>query len=147
MLIPDTACERHIKEVGETRNVILSMDGVQECNSSSRSLQILSMQFEDCFEVYPCIISRPETFQKKSMRENFDAYVANFISEINDSSLHLKKVVMDAPERAACRQQKQHGGYYSCDLCTANPDNVQIPGKRGSESYLIAVSIHGTDLF
>ena len=111
----------------------MSIDGVNESNSSSRSLQIVSIQFEGCTQVYPCIISRPEIFQKTRMKENFEVYISNFIDELKEADIRLSKVVLDAPERALCRHQKSHGGYFSCDLCYASPENIPIPGEKGSK--------------
>ena len=70
------------------------------------------------------------------MKVNFQVYVASFLEELNDASIKVLKLVADAPERASNRLQKQHGGYYSCDLCTANPENIAIPGKKGSECQI-----------
>ena len=67
------------------------------------------------------------------MKENFEVYVSNFISEMKDAGMILDKVVLDAPERALCRHQKSHGGYFSCDICVANPESIRIPGKAGSK--------------
>ena len=111
----------------------MSIDGVNETNSSSRSLQVVSIQFNDCKEIYPVVISRPEVFQKVAMKENFEMYISSLLDQLQEHDITFKKLVLDAPERAACRKQKQHGGYYSCDLCEANPENVKIPGKSGSK--------------
>ena len=111
----------------------MSIDGVSENQSTSRSLEVLSIQFVGCKEVYPAIISRPEVFQKKRMKDSFEGYVSNFLEEMASASMNLKQLVVDAPERATCRKQKMHGGYYSCDICIANPENFPIPGRRGSK--------------
>ena len=111
----------------------MSIEGVSENQSTSRSLEVLSIQFVGCKEVYPAVISRPEVFQKKRMKDHFEGYVSNFLEEMAAASMKLKKLVVDAPERATCRKQKMHGGYYSCDICVANPENYSIPGRRGSK--------------
>ena len=67
------------------------------------------------------------------MKANLDVYVRSLLDELDHLGLKVEKVILDAPERAAAWKQKQHGGYYSCDLCLANPENIQIPGKRGSK--------------
>ena len=124
-------CYRDHDSIEHNNGVVLSVDGVNECNSTSRSLEILSMQFANCNQVYPCIIFRPEVFRKKSQKQNFEAYVSNFIEELQQCGLKVLKLVADAPERAASRHQKQHGGAFSCDVCIADPQNMAIPGKRG----------------
>ena len=116
-------------------SVVMSIDGVNETNSSSRSLQVVSIQFNGCKEIYPVVISRPEVFRKVAMKTNFEGHLQSVIEQLEVNGLQLKKLVLDAPERAACRKQKQHGGYHSCDLCEANPENVKIPGKKGCKLY------------
>ena len=89
--------------------------------------------FIGCSEVYPCIIHRPEPHQKKKLKDYFEVYLEGLLEEIVAASCSVKKAVLDAPERAACRKQKQHGGYFSCDMCYANPENIQIHGGRSSK--------------
>ena len=126
-------CSRHRKDRRNPVPVVMSIDGVAETKSTSRSLEVMSLKFEGCKEVYPCLISRPEVFQKKRMKDRFEGYISNFIEEMKSAGMVLQKLVLDAPERATCRKQKMHGGYYSCDLCIANPENMRIPGKKGSK--------------
>ena len=120
------SCDRHTD--APIDSVVMSIDGVNETNSSSRSLQVVSLRFSGCKEIYPVVISRPEVFQKVSMKVNFEMYVKSLLDQLNTNGIKLEKLVLDAPERAACRKQKQHGGYYSCDLCEANPENVPLNG-------------------
>ena len=134
MTLHQRSCDRH-KDV-PIHSVVMSIDGVNETNSSSRSLQVVTIRFEGCKEIYPVVISRPEIFQKVAMKLNFETYIASLLEQLRDNDIRLEKLVLDAPERAACRKQKQHGGYYSCDVCEANPENMAIPGKRGCK-YLL----------
>lgn len=67
------------------------------------------------------------------MKPVFEMYLENLIDEFKDSHIQVKKLVLDAPERAACRKQKQHGGYFSCDLCLANPENIDTQNRRHHE--------------
>jgi hypothetical protein len=121
---------RHVVHNEIDPHVIISIDGVNETKSTSRSLRIVSMKFRNCYEVYPCIIFRPEVFQKKRLSPYFNAHLEVFLEECIAAGLHPYKAILDAPERAACRGQKQHGAYYSCDVCLANPDNYQSPGTQ-----------------
>jgi hypothetical protein len=132
--IIDLHRKTHPKE--HNKSIVLSIDGVSECNSSSRSLEVMSMKFMGCKEIFPCLISRPEVHHKKEMSVNFEAYVENFIEEAEDCGLAIKKLVADAPERAHWRKQKAHGGFHSCDVCTANPITMKIPGKNSSNLSL-----------
>ena len=67
------------------------------------------------------------------MKPSFEVYLSSILAEFDHLDMIVDKVILDAPERAAARKQKQHGGYYSCDWCLANPENIQIEGKRASK--------------
>ena len=86
--------------------VEMSIDGVNETKSTSRSLEIVSLKFMTCHQVYPCLISRPEVFEKKRMKASLDVYIASILDEMEHLNVHIEKVVLDAPERAAARKQK-----------------------------------------
>jgi hypothetical protein len=77
-------CENHMNL---NENVIISIDGVSECKSSSRSLRILSLKFANCYEVYPCLIYRPEVFQKKRLTPYFNAHLEVYLEECIDEGL------------------------------------------------------------
>lgn len=118
----------------QPREVIISVDGVAETKSSRRSLEVVSLQFSGCKEVYPCLIMRPEVDQKRNSKDAFDAYFSVFLGELEAEMIHLDKAVGDAPERANLRKQKLYGGYSSCDLCLANPENIRNERGTGSKS-------------
>ena len=126
------SCRRHDGR-HQSQEIILSVDGVAEAKSTSRSLEIISLQFKECKLVYPVLICRPEPFRKKEMKSTFQNDLSEVLEQISAENCHLDKVVVDAPERAACRRQKLHGGFYSCDMCVANPDSVVLPGSRISK--------------
>lgn len=123
-------------ETEDLKEVEVSVDGVNECNSTSRSLEILSLRFVSCRNIYVSMIARPQVFHKVSQKQTFECYLTEFIEELNDLGLRISLVVMDAPERSTCRKQKQHGGFYSCDTCYANPENYQTPGRTGCMEFL-----------
>ena len=131
MHLHDRTCGIHSQDTD--REVVISVDGVNETNSSSRSLEIVSVMFPGCKEVFPCLIHRPEPHQKKKLRHYFEVYLEGLLEDIVSCSTTIKKAVLDAPERAACRKQKQHGGYFSCDMCYANPENLASQEGRGSK--------------
>ena len=75
------------------------------------------------------------------MKLHLDVYLESFLDEVLNSGYKLKNLILDAPERASCRKQKQHGGYYSCDLCLANPENENFVGNRGMKKVKKCVGI------
>ena len=109
----------------------VSVDGVNETNSSSTSLEILSFRFMSCKHIYICVIARPQVHNKVAQKPTFECYLHSFIEEANDLGVQIELAVLDAPERSTCRKMKQHGGYYSCETCYANPINYKTPGRSG----------------
>ena len=81
------------------------------------------------------------------MKANFEAYISNFIEEMCEARMNLKKLIVDAPERASCRKQKMDGGYHCCDICLANPKNHKIPGTCGSKLCVLKILSVGTDKY
>ena len=111
----------------------VSVDGVNETKSTSTSLEILSLRFSTCKNIYISVISRPQVHNKVAQKPTFECYLHSFIEEANELGITITLAVLDAPERATCRKVKQHGGYHSCDTCYANPVNYQTPGRSGCE--------------
>ena len=70
------------------------------------------------------------------MRKYFDAHLHILLTNLKEENLNIVKIIADAPERAALRNQKQHGGYFSCDICLANPENFRMEGSRASKVLL-----------
>ena len=93
----------------------------------------MSIMFDGCNEVYPCLICRPEVRRKSNMKNYFEAYLGIFLDKLVEANVSLDKAVADAPERARLKAFKTYGGYFSCDWCLANPENISIEGRRGSK--------------
>jgi len=70
---------------------------------------------------------------KKIMKNDIEKYMAAYLKEIEDAGLRVIRAVLDAPERALCRRQKQHGGFFSCDVCVANPISLTNERNKGSK--------------
>ena len=70
------------------------------------------------------------------MHQYVEEQVKKYLEDIQQEGLSIKKAVLDAPERAACRRQKQHGGYYSCDVCTENPRHLPYENRRGGNKVI-----------
>lgn len=89
------------------------MDGVSETKSTSTSLDVYSLKFDGCREIYPLKIIRPLNKFPLDHREQLsfvvDAIVAN--------SLNLKTLVADNPKRAFLKFVLQHGARFGCEYC------------------------------
>ena len=122
--------------------ITTSVDGVNETNSSARSLEVVSMMFDNCDTVYPLLMMRPEEGMKKNLKGLFLRYVTRLNRQIVRAGLRIRKTILDAPERAFLRGQTQHGGYFSCDICLANPISIDLPGNRGKKRVFTQEMLH-----
>ncbi len=90
-----------------------SIDGVKCANSSSNTLYITSVRFNSCKMTYP-IDSR---YAVKEYKKNVNDFLKPLINQCNTLGIRVTKFLGDAPVRAMCKLQKQHGGFYSCECC------------------------------
>lgn len=114
------------KEASDCK-VILSDDGVPE--SKVRSIDILTIKFEDCSIVFPMKIVRAERHEYVGPSITWPPV----IKEINALGIQVTDFVADAKKRAEVMCQKQFNGYSSCHYCYAK--GIVIPGKGNTVVY------------
>lgn len=110
------------------------MDGVAEAKSNSVSLDVYSIKFSVCRDIYPVKIIRP------LVKGHVDhlAEFASVIDSIIDKGLKIKTVVADNPKRAFVRNSMQHSAKYACEYCfqsgvscsTAAPDDASSIAQK-----------------
>ena len=105
--------------------IVLSLDGVPEssCNQSGsvRTLEVICVRFHGCSIVWPLEIFR---CKDKQFEVTSAIMFHPIIDQIINLKLTLEFIICDAPKRCFCRSQKQHTGYYSCDLCPCAGERV-----------------------
>jgi hypothetical protein len=117
-------------------SLVLSLDGVPECNSSGRSIEVLSVMVDGCIRVYPLKIMRPNKQWSKKVPEPYTLDIhrkmGNILREVIELEAlgiaKLRIVVADSPMRASIRQQKQHGAYWACDYCLQRAEYLRQTG-------------------
>jgi hypothetical protein len=117
------------EEAAPSEWVDLSMDGVQENNTSGLSIVVVSLRFKNCCHVYPVVVYRPSI-----QRHDIDTVESLFwpvVQACVDLELIIDKIIADAPERANLRKQVNHNGFYGCDFCEEKGDNKLISVVRG----------------
>ena len=107
-------------------NLDLSLDGVQECRSSSLSIDIFSVSFKCCRNVYPIRIIRPLNKFKVNDQDN----IKLVLDDIFNNGCHLKNVVGDTPKRSNLRCGLCSGAAYACEYCESKAEYVKENGKR-----------------
>ena len=93
--------------------VQLSLDGVQESNSSTASLDTYSICFNHCRNIYPLRIIK--TFNKFKIDEQ--EQLAYVLEDINASDLMIYCGVFDKMKRSVVKCTMSQSSYYACEYC------------------------------
>lgn len=91
----------------------LSIDGVSETKSTSVSLDVFSIKFDGCRDIYPVKILRP--LRKDSINQH--EQLREVLEAIGEENLIIKNVVGDNPKRAFLRNSLQHSSKFACEYC------------------------------
>jgi len=102
---------------GKTR-VTLSVDGVVENHSSGVSLEIYSIKFGKCRNIYPVVIYRPHRGRTVKGYKYLELLMP-IINQVLANGMKLDLIVCDAPVRAKIRRFLNHNGYFGCEYCYA----------------------------
>ena len=91
--------------------VQLSCDGVSETKSTLTSLDVYSIRFLDCRNVYPVYLIRP-----LCNYQNLD-YLSLIINELHDCNLTIHSFLGDNPKRSLARHCLSHSSSFPCEYC------------------------------
>ena len=94
----------------------LSLDGVAESKSSNVSLDVYSLKFEGCRDIFPIKIIRPLTKHQIDLQGQFKL-VLNSLASFN---LIIQALVGDNPKRSFFRNSYQHSAKNACEYCFAS---------------------------
>ena len=97
----------------ELKHVILSLDGVSETKSTTTNLDVYSLKFRGCRDVYPVKIIRQINKYKIDLQTEF----GNVLDRISEQNLEIDFIVADNPKRAFLRNSLQAGGKLCCEYC------------------------------
>ena len=92
---------------------MMSVDGVSESKSSAISLDVYTIKFKGCREIYPLKIIRPLVKFHVNNQEEFVAV----LNAILAADLVLQALIGDNPKRAFLRFSLQHSAKWSCEYC------------------------------
>ena len=93
--------------------VQLSLDGIQESKSSSNSLEVYSLKFNHCRNIYPFRIIRP--CNRYKFDEQFQ--LQEVLRDINSNNVIIDCVVMDNPKRSMALCLKCSSAKFPCQYC------------------------------
>ena len=100
----------------EQIRILLSLDGVSESKSTSISLDVYSIKFEGCRDVFPFKIIRPLTKETIDLQEQFSLVLQSLASH----NLIILALIGDNPKRAFFRNSLQHSARNACEYCFEN---------------------------
>ncbi len=121
-----TLHEQSHKRAVNLENIDISIDGIPESKSSGLSIDVLSIRFEGCDNIYSIGIIHPA---RKGLKGKDEILLRPFLAELEDSAFKVKKVIADAPKRAVLQGLKSHAGTFGCQYCKAAKVNGKFPSS------------------
>lgn len=107
----------------------MSVDGVAESNSGGVSLDITTVRFVGCRNVYPTATAKPRKgFANQLPGEEI---LVRVLKDIIDNEVKLRWVIADAPMKAKLRHQMGHRAAYGCPCCIGEAVSVEIVSSKG----------------
>ena len=133
----------------QCEKVKVSLDGVPESNAG-QSVDILSLQFLGCRNVYHATIYRPV----KGFKVNIDDIWKKAITDLQEADMTMDVLLADNPMRCATRKMKGATSYFACDYCEQkasvyhNPrDELPAsPAKKSKKKHVKKGQGKNTDL-
>ena len=93
--------------------ITLSLDGVQESNSTNNSMDIFCINFKGCRNIYPIKIIRPNEKYKYDEQEA----IRNVVADINESGMVIDTGIFDNPKRSKIKNVKSACARFGCEYC------------------------------
>ena len=92
---------------------MLSLDGVSESKSTTTSLDVYTLKFRGCRDIYPIKIIREINKYKIDGMEQ----LSKVLEAVLDQDLEIDCLVADNPKRSFLRNSLQAGGKLCCEYC------------------------------
>ena len=89
------------------------MDGILESKSSLNSLDVYSLKFNHCRNIYPIRLIKPCEKYKYDEQEE----LSHVLNDINDNGLIIDCAVFDNPKRSNMRCAKCASAKFACEYC------------------------------
>lgn len=105
-------CESHFNG-DEPKEVLLSLDGVSESKSTSILLDVYSLKFVHCRDIFPIKIVRP--LAKNSVDQQ--KQLSLVLSAVLRNNLVIRDFVADNPKRSFLRLSLQFSAKFGCEYC------------------------------
>ena len=110
----------------------MSIDGVQECKSSSLSADIYSVSFKNCRTVYPIRIIRP--INKYKIDDQY--HLKEVIDDLNHNLCQLRNAIFDNPKRACARCGLIHSASFAYEYCESKAEYICEDNTNKGKGHL-----------
>ena len=131
MRIHQRNCQRHFQEEN-CQLVQLSLDGVAESRSTSISLDVYSLKFKGCKDIFPVKIVRPINKFPIDNQEQFSLV----LESLSENDLQLENMVADNLKRAIIRNSVQFCGKFGCEYCFQSGVPFRSTSSEESEGII-----------
>ncbi len=102
---------------------VFTSDGLPCGNSTSSSLHVIAIRFDDCKTIY----FLETRVARRKVEKHLTDFLDPFVDQVVQLTAQAKKFLGDAPMRSFFKKLKGHAGYHSCEVCLAPGANV---GRR-----------------
>lgn len=106
------------------REIQLSCDGVSENKSNSVSIDVYSLSFKNCKNIYPYKLVRPLNKQLSGLQSR--RILWEVLTEITENDLRILQYIADNPKRSIARECKSHSAWYACEYCYAKGKKIEL---------------------
>lgn len=138
----------HDDVLRDSNLIQLSLDGISESKSNSISLDVYTLKFDGCRDVYPIKIIRPISKNIVNLYDHFAAV----LNDVLQNDLKLQCLVADNPKRAFLKYCMQHAARFACEYCfepgvlfTSNVDDSDFLKKIDLQRKKILEKINDLD--
>jgi hypothetical protein len=123
---------RHEGRELDTQEVDLSNDKVLETDKSKISINVFTIRFRNCKDVFAFFIVRPTAhFVKEDLPQQ--DLIRRVLTDARLTGLEVQKIIADAPCRAEWRCFLGHTALFGCDLCYARKVMAAPVGTTGGK--------------
>ena len=136
-------CASHCQDEFEEQPILLSLDGVAETKSTNTSLDVYSLKFKRCKDIYPIQIIRPLNKLSIEHKSRF----SDVLSDLSNNQLLLLGIIADNPKRSFLRDSVHHSGRFACEYCFQPGVTYRSTTKEESEAILAKIERQKNEIF
>ena len=111
----------------------LSCDGVHENKSTSVSIDVYSLAFKHCKQIYPYKLVRPLNSYKMDTKR----HLSDTVNDITANKLRIVQYIADKLKRSDAKCCKGHSSWYPCEYCYAKGTKIEIHDNEKARRKLI----------